>query len=157
MLLRYFLLSSITKFQAHTYVRTYQLTHVYLYAVLCKKSFFQLREPSQTVREGSFARNVRTNFKLRAPMGCVIINYVTSTQIANLLHKSPVCESVREPVHDLFHAPWVSSWFIRFHASWTYALTYVRTCKYSEAYESQTNSWGMNWFMNWLMTWFMNW
>ena len=39
----------------------------------------------RTVREGSFARNVVTNFKLRARMGYIIIYYVTHIQIANLL------------------------------------------------------------------------
>ena len=38
-------------------------------------------------------------------MGCVIIYYVTPSQIANLLRKSPVCESVRELVHESFHSP----------------------------------------------------
>ena len=38
-----------------------------------------------TVCEGSFARNVVTNFKLRARIGCVIIYYITHIQIANLL------------------------------------------------------------------------
>ena len=32
-------------------------------------------------------------------MGCVIIYYVTRTQIENLLRKSPVYESFHEPVH----------------------------------------------------------
>ena len=64
---------------------------------------------SQTVSKGSFARNVATNFKLRARMGCVIIYYVTCTQIANLLGKFPVYELVCEPVHKPFHAPQVSS------------------------------------------------
>ena len=122
MLLRYFLLSSITKFQAHTYIRTYQLTHVYYIQYFAKK-VLHLREPSWTAREGSFARNVVTNFKLRAQMGCVIIYYVTSTQIANLLCKSPIRESVCEPVYEPIHAPRVSSWFIHFHALRTYALT----------------------------------
>ena len=116
-----------------------------------------VHEGSQTVREGSFACNVATNFKLCARMGCIITYYVTRTQIANLLCKSPIHESVCEPVHEPFHAPRVSSWFMHFHASPTYALTYICTCRRSEAYELRTNSWGMNWFINWLMTWFMNW
>ena len=117
------------------------------------KKFLQLHKVFVKVREHLFARNVATNFKLHVWMDCVIIYYVTHTQIANLLRKSPV----REPVHEPFHAPRVSSWFIRFHASQIYALTYVCTCKRREAHGSQTNSWGMNWFVNWLMTWFMNW
>ena len=64
---------------------------------------------SQTVSVGSFARNVATNFILRARMGYVIIYYVTCTQIANLLGKSPIRESVSEPVHKPIHAPRVSS------------------------------------------------
>ena len=81
---------------------------------------------SQTVSKGSFARNVATNFKLRARMGCVIIYYVTCTQIAYLLGKSPVRESVCEPVHKPFHVPRVNSSFIRFNALPTYDLhTYV--------------------------------
>ena len=64
-----------------------------------------VHKPLLTLREGSFARYIATNFKLRARMGCVIIYYVTCTQIANLLRKSPVCESIREPVHKPFHAP----------------------------------------------------
>ena len=92
-------------------------TCVYTHTVLCKTKFLQLREvasrivcePSRTVCEGSFARYVATNFKLRARMGCVTIYYVTRTQIANLLRKSPVRESVRELVHKPFHAPRVSS------------------------------------------------
>ena len=51
---------------------------------------------SRTVHEDSFAHNVATNFKLRAQMDCIIIYYVTCTQIANLLCKSPV----REPQSD---------------------------------------------------------
>ena len=121
--------------------------------VLCKK----VSSASWSVREGSFAHNVATNFKLHAWMDCVIIYYITCTQIANLLCKSPVHESVHEPVHKSFHAPQVSVWFIRFYALRTYALMYVCTCKRSKVYESRTNSWGMNWFVNWLMTWFMNW
>ena len=66
-------------------------------------------EGSQTVSEGLFARNVVTNFKFRAQMGCVIVYHVTGTQIANLLCKLPVRESVREPVNEPFHAPQVSS------------------------------------------------
>ena len=112
------------------------------------KSFFSLR----TVCKGLFARNVTTNFKFYARMGCVIY-YVTCTWIANLLCKSPVCEPV--------HASWVSSQLMHFHASRSYTLTYIHIHKHSEVYESQTNSWGMNWLMNWLvnwlMTWFMNW
>ena len=73
------------------------------------KKFLQLCKGLRTVRECSFARNVETNFKLCAQMGCVIIYYVTRTQIANLLHKSPVHESVCEPAHEPFHAPRVSS------------------------------------------------
>ena len=42
-------------------------------------------EGLRTVREGSFAHNVVTNFKLHARMGCVIIYYVAHIQIANLL------------------------------------------------------------------------
>ena len=60
------------------------------------------------VREGSFAHNVATNLKLCAQMGCVIIHYVPLTQIANLLRKSPVRESGREPVHEPFHTSQVS-------------------------------------------------
>ena len=100
---------------------------------------------------------VATNFKLHARMCCIIIYYVTCTQIANLLCKSPVRESVHEPVHKPFHAPQASSWVIRFHVSRAYALTYIRTCKRSEAYGSRINSWGMNRSVIWLMTWFMNW
>ena len=66
-------------------------------------------EGSQTVSEGLFARNVVTNFKFRAQMGCVIVYHITGTQIANLLCKLPVCESVCEPVNEPFHAPRVSS------------------------------------------------
>ena len=140
-----------------TSLTSYPCTSKFIYSVLCKKSFSASRtaavhEGSRT-KEGSFARNVVTNFKLRTWMGCVIIYYITCTQNANLLRKSPV----RESVHELFHAPRVSPWFVRFHASRTYALTYIRTYKRSEAYGPRTNSWGMNWFVNWLMTWFMNW
>ena len=68
-----------------------------------RKGLQTVHKPSCTVREGSFALYVTTNFKLRARMGCIIIYYVTCTQIANLLCKSPV----REPVHKPFHAPLV--------------------------------------------------
>ena len=112
---------------------------------------------SRTIHEGSFPRNVATNFKLHVRMGCIIINYITDTQIANPLHKLPVHESVCEPVHEPFHAPRVSSRFICFHALRNYALMHIHTCKHSEVHESQTNSWGIDWFVNWLMTWFMNW
>ena len=65
-----------------------------------------VHEGWRIVHEGSFALNIATNFKLRgARMGCIIIYYITITQIANLLCKSPVRESVREPVHEPFHAP----------------------------------------------------
>ena len=67
-----------------------------------------VRKGSRTFREGLFAHNIVTNFKLHAQMGCVIY-YVTDTQIANLLCKSPVHESVCDPVHEPFHAPRVSS------------------------------------------------
>ena len=58
--------------------------------VLCKKVSSTLQsvsKGSRTVNEGLFARNVATNFKLRARMGCVIIYYVARTQTANLLRK----------------------------------------------------------------------
>ena len=80
----------------------------------CAKKFLKLREGSRTVRESLFAHNVVTNFKLHAWMGCIIIYYVTRTQIANLLHKLPVCESVCEPVHEPFYYPQVSPWIIHF-------------------------------------------
>ena len=133
-----------------------------LHTVLWKRKFLQLCEMFVKVGE-HFAkvrlhiRNVATNFKLCAWMGCVTKYYVTRTQIANLLGKLPVCESVHELVHKPFYAPRVSLWFIHLNASWTYVFMYVCTCKCSEAYESRTNSWRMNWFVNWLMTWFMNW
>ena len=82
--------------------------HRMVSTVLCKKvssASQSVRKGSRTFREGLFAHNVVTNFKLHARMDCVIIYYVTRTQTANLLRKSPVCESVREPVHKLFHAP----------------------------------------------------
>ena len=78
-----------------------------MYGTLQKK-FLQLREGLRTVREGSFAHNVATDFKFRVRMGCIIANYVTHTQIANLLCKLPVRESVYEPVHEPFHAPQAS-------------------------------------------------
>ena len=131
--------------------------YVQYFAKIVSSASQSVCEGSRTVRKGLFACNIVTNFKLRTRMGCVIIYYITRTQIANLLRKSPVRELVREPVYEPFHAPRVSSWFIRFHALLTYALTYVCTCKHSEAYGSRTNSWGINWFVNWFMTWFMNW
>ena len=73
----------------------------YIATVLCKK----VSLASRSVHEGSFARNVATNFKLHARMGCVIIYYITRTQIANLLRKLPVRESVRKLVHEPFDAP----------------------------------------------------
>ena len=102
-----------------------------IYGTLQKK-FLQLHKVFAKVHKGSFAHNVATNFKLRARMGCIIIYYVTCIKIANLLCNLPVCESVHEP----FHAPQVSLWFIHSHASRTYALMYIHTWKHSEAYES---------------------
>ena len=146
--LQYYMLS-VTSCHRSIHTLTVHTTHMVLYK--------KISSSSHTVREGSFARYIATNFKLHAWMGCVIIYYVTLTQNANLLRKSPVRESVREPVYKLFHTPRVSLWFIRFHALQTYTLTYLHTCKRSKVYGSQINSWGMNWFMIWLMTSFMNW
>ena len=52
--------------------------------VACKSASQTLHEGSRTFREGSFARNVATHFKLRARMGCAIIYYVTNVFIAKL-------------------------------------------------------------------------
>ena len=86
-----------------------EVAYVYTSYITLQCFTKKVSSASRSVREGLFACNVVTNFKLRARMGCVIIYYVTHIQMANLLHKSPVCESVREPVLEPFHAPRVNS------------------------------------------------
>ena len=132
-----------------------------MHTVLCKKisstsrsvceGLWTVREPLQTVCEGSFACYVTTNFKLCARMGCVIIYYVIRKQIANLLRKLPV----REPVHEPFHAPRVSSWFICFHASQTYALhTYVHaSVAKCMGHELTREAWSDSWTGSWPGSW----
>ena len=114
----------------YSYINKHHTVELLVSMVICTLLRYFAKEVSSTSRsvcEGLqrlFARSVATNFKFCVRMGCVTIYYVTHTRIAYLLCQSPVHESVHEP----FHARWISSWFVHFHASQTYALTY---CIYS--------------------------
>ena len=108
-------------------------------------------EGLQTVCEGSFARNVVINFKLRAWMGCIIIYYVTHIQIANLLASRQLVSQFtshfmpHELVHDSYAFMLREPMHLRMYvyASVAKRMSHELTC---EAWiDSWTGSWPGSW------------